>query len=320
MLLFGTDIALTPGWSTEDGGEGFGHAHYEVPEGTIELSYYELLPGILLTSIDLSCSELPALFPLGPHLATINWCAAGRCEVDFGDQGSLVVSKGTICVSSALAKTFAYPTGTYRGFEIFVDLDHVDDEGWALLSRFGLTRRRMAEGLCPPNLGVTLLPSGQLAHATAALEAELSSEQPRLAWLLLRASELLMLLVDVDPSASVTAGAYLQRSQRDMAQAVYQHIIEDDAPFVGLASLAQRFGVSEASLRAYFARVYGESPASFARSRALARAAHQLVHTDASIADVAFACGYANPSKFSAAFRRIYEASPLEYRRRSRLS
>ena len=51
----------------------------------------------------------------------------------------------------------------------------------------------------------------------------------------------------------------------------------------------------------------------------LREAARLLAETELSVAEVAQACGYANPSKFSAAFRREQGMNPLEFRRRSRL-
>lgn len=319
MRLFGSTIEMPPGWTTEEVSEGIGCAHYQAPEGSIDLAYYELLTGILLTDINLSCSALPASIPLGPHLATVNWCAQGRCEVDLGEQGSLVVSKGALCLSSSFAQSFSYPTGTYRGFEVFVDLDRIDDTGWSMLAKFGLDRPQVEAGLFPAGLGINLTPSGRLAQAVESLEAELALDGPRSPWLLLRVCELLMLLVELDMQGQQSAGSYLQRSQRDMAQAVYQHIMDTGATPESLATLAEGFGVSEASLRAYFTRVYGESPASFARRKTLNEAARLLSQTNIAIADIGQSCGYANPSKFSAAFRRLFGVNPLEYRRRSRL-
>ena len=320
MLLFGTNIEMLPGWQTEGMVEGHGRVHYQAPEGTIDLACYELLPGILLTDIDLACSTLPASVPLSPRLSTVNWCAMGRCEVDCGEQGSLVVATGELCLSSAHAQTFSYPTGTYCGFEILVDPSHIGADEWHMLKQFGLTESRLAEGLCPPHLGTIVTPAGQLAQVVDALVGELATERPRNAWLLIYVCELLMLLVEADFSNSMKPGSYLRRSQRDMAQAVYRHIVSHMAPDTGLGALSVRFGVSEASLRSYFSRVYGQSPAAFAREHALAAAAQLLAQTNRSIADVSQACGYANPSKFAAAFRRAYDVSPLEYRRRSRLS
>lgn len=168
-------------------------------------------------------------------------------------------------------------------------------------------------------LGVTLSPDTNLLEAIHAIENELALEHPRRAWLLLSVCRLFMLLVCESGGSRLMAG-YMQRSQRDMAQAVYQQIVENTGTPAELASLAGRFGVSEASLRSYFSRVYGQTPAAFARTHALNEAARLLAQTDQPIAQVSQACGYANPSKFSAAFCHAHGINPLEYRRRSRLA
>ena len=77
--------------------------------------------------------------------------------------------------------------------------------------------------------------------------------------------------------------------------------------------------MGEASLRSYFTRIYGATPAAYAKRIVLQRAAGMLAESDASVSDVALASGYSNPSKFSAAFKREFAANPLEYRRRKRL-
>ncbi|MBP3892538.1 MAG: AraC family transcriptional regulator, partial [Atopobiaceae bacterium] len=280
----------------------------------------ELLSGLYLMDIDLGCPVLPAFNPVGPQLATINWCASGRCEVDFGDKGSLVVGERTLCVSSTSAQSFSYPTGSYRGFEYFVDLELLDQRDWDVLEAFGLAEGTLSSMLYTRELGMNLVPSGELADTVHAISAELALDCPRHPWLLLHSCRLLMLLASTDLDGSRVTGTYLQRGQRDMAQAVYQQIVERMSPSADLVPLASRLGVSEASLRAYFERVYGTSPAAFARNRVLREAARLLAETARPVADIALACGYTNPSKFSAAFRREHGVNPLEYRRRSRLS
>ena len=307
------------GWTLEQYDEYSGLARYEARDGQVSLAYHVVLPGVLLTDIDLSCSTLPAFNPVGPQIATINWCVAGRCEVDFGSKGSMVVGEQALCLSSTFANTFAYPTARYRGFEYFVDFDQMDDAAWHVLQTLGLSEDALQRALVPRDLGVCIAPEGELARAVRAVEAELAREVPRQGWLALATCGLFLALAEPDASSAPVAGSYLQRSQRDMAQTVYQQIVERVSPVANLAGLAERFGVSEASLRGYFVRVYGQTPASFARERALAEASRLLAQTDRSVADVALSCGYANPSKFSAAFRREHDMNPLEYRRRSRL-
>ena len=320
MLMFESELQMPPGWTASVEEDGRGHARYRSPDGTIDLAYYELLPGVLLTNIDLACRTLPAFNPLGSSLATINWCVSGRCEVDFGERGSFVVSEDTLCVSSSLARRFSYPTHAYRGFEVFLDFEHIGDEGWALFGSLGLTEQALRAALLPDELGVNLRPSGQLLEAVRSLRDELELAEPRTPWLVLRLCQLLMALSEADLASIGSRATYLRRGQRDIAQLVYQHIVDHPAPVVGLSGLARTLGTSEASLRSYFERMYGQTPAAFARSCALAKGAELLRTSDLPVAEVSQACGYANPSKFSAAFRREYGANPLEYRRRSRLS
>lgn len=320
MRMLDSMTTLPEGWSLERVGDWHALARYRTSEGSINLACYELVEGMILTDIDLACPTLPAFNPMGPRVATVNWCASGRCEVDFGASGSLVVGKDTLCVSSAVATTFAYPTGRYRGFELFVDVDSVTASVWQALEACRLTRQRLEEALVFDGLGMSLAPCNELAEAVRSLESELSRELPRQGWLVLGVFGLLLALSECDLDSAEVAGTYLRRSQRDLAQAVYQHLVADFSPAANLGGLAARLGVSEATLRGYFERVYGQSPSAFARTRVLSEAARLLASTDRPIADVAQTCGYANPSKFSAAFRRAYDTNPLEYRRRSRLA
>lgn len=108
---------MAEGWSVETVDGRIAHIDYIVPDGRVHLTYHEIARGIMLMDIDLSCPEVPVFNPLEEVPLTINWCTQGRCEVDFGNRGTTVVDSGRVCVSSTLASSFSYPTGSYRGFE-----------------------------------------------------------------------------------------------------------------------------------------------------------------------------------------------------------
>ena len=90
------------------------------------------------------------------------------------------------------------------------------------------------------------------------------------------------------------------------------------APYLGcdyrLRDIADSFGISVTSLNNYFQGVYGVPVPTYLRERRLQEAAKLLEVTDESVATIAARVGYANPSKFSAAFKRRYNATPREYR------
>jgi len=62
----------------------------------------------------------------------------------------------------------------------------------------------------------------------------------------------------------------------------------------------------------------GEAPGAFRRRLLLERAAWEIGRTDDSITWIALNSGFQSPEGFSRAFKRAYEMSPAEYRRRHR--
>ena len=179
MQLSDTMEALPEGWSLAEVGEGFALGRYRTSEGSINLSCYELAEGIILTDIDLACPTLPAFNPSGTRVATVNWCALGRCEVDFGNRGSFVVGEGTLCVSSATARLEACGIlfGEALGLEVVGTVALQKKEEVLLLHEEGLpvadaidTHRQ----LVPPAEAV--LPVQHVMHGQA-----LPAESPKVA-------------------------------------------------------------------------------------------------------------------------------------------
>ena len=66
-----------------------------------------------------------------------------------------------------------------------------------------------------------------------------------------------------------------------------------------------------------FRAATGLAPYAYLTLRRMERA-KQLLLTNQSVTGIAVSMGYANPSKFSAAFRRLYGCSPREWRSRNR--
>ena len=83
-----------------------------------------------------------------------------------------------------------------------------------------------------------------------------------------------------------------------------------------VASLADRAGVSRATLAKRFADLVGEPPLTYLTRWRMTLAADLLVERQAAtVAEVASAVGYADPFGFSTAFKRIRGVNPSEFRR-----
>ncbi|WP_084959619.1 AraC family transcriptional regulator [Thermoactinospora rubra] len=87
-----------------------------------------------------------------------------------------------------------------------------------------------------------------------------------------------------------------------------------------VASLAERVGVSRATLARAFTRLVGEPPMSYLTDWRLTLAADLLREPGATVGAVARKVGYATPFALSAAFKRARGLSPQEYRTREKIS
>lgn len=117
---------------------------------------------------------------------------------------------------------------------------------------------------------------------------------------------------------SFDTAAFLQQSPgahhdaviRDAQDRMQQH--PEDAH--SLSSLAAAAGLSERSFGRRFQRATGTTPLRYLLSVRLREARALLQHSDLSIADVAWRCGFSSPSRFAQQFREHVHASPREFR------
>ena len=112
--------------------------------------------------------------------------------------------------------------------------------------------------------------------------------------------------------------SYYTKSHMRIARTTHDRLCADLGCDYRLRDIADSFGISVTSLNNYFQGVYGVPVPTYLRERRLQEAAKLLEVTDESVATIAARVGYANPSKFSAAFKRRYNATPREYRTKRR--
>nr|WP_269810053.1 helix-turn-helix transcriptional regulator [Kineosporia rhizophila] len=94
---------------------------------------------------------------------------------------------------------------------------------------------------------------------------------------------------------------------------------EPAAPWT-VATLAERAGVSRATLAKRFSDLVGEPPLSYLTAWRMTLAADLLREEPAAtVADIARRVGYSDPFAFSAAFKRVRGVNPREYRRSSQV-
>jgi transcriptional regulator GlxA family with amidase domain len=88
-----------------------------------------------------------------------------------------------------------------------------------------------------------------------------------------------------------------------------------EAP-VSPAEIAADIGISTRQLERLFGKYLNTSPKKYFMELRLERARNLLVQTEASVIDVAFACGFESPGHFTRVYKAAYGVTPTSQRGR----
>ncbi len=257
------------------------------------------------------CNQQLRRLPHHPPLArtdhALNYVAAGELRLDQG--GEVAASKGAILV---------LPAGTPHQPIDGRDLDIWGvrfcatcfelDETQPLMQVF----RRVRLGALP----VVVIPEarrGRLLALFGELRREQASSTPETPVLLQSILHLILAEVHraqpVDPPGKTTLDA--TTFVADALAFVQQRALTP----ISLKDVARVVGRSPAHVAATIKKATGHSVGAWIAAARVAQAAARLVHTDASIAEIAVQVGWQDPTHFIRQFRKSYGTTPAAFRR-----
>lgn len=281
-----------------------------------------LSPTCLATLVNFTCERCPNM-PSNPldtgrgQWFTVNYCFEGRCEVNAGNQGFAVVKAGDCCVSCAETwpEEFSYPLGIYQGVELWINTELNYEPSFGLLKDASVSLEAIAKGAGlaavfsnDAELNDPLRRIGSLLKTT-----EITSERV-LSGCKIELMRLMLALAERDVVAA-RPEALLSPSQMRIVKRMSERMRASLADTHDVRDMASEVGVSAATLNNWFKSLYGMTASSYLRRLRIKRASEMLAR-GASVANAAIAVGYANPSKFAAAFKRERNILPSDFRRR----
>ena len=99
--------------------------------------------------------------------------------------------------------------------------------------------------------------------------------------------------------------------QRNMTSFIHKHFNSK----IGLEDIAEAGQVSKSTCIRLFHKYTGKSPIDFLNSYRLQMSAEKLVATAEQITEIAYACGFGQPSYFNRLFLKEYNMTPNQYRK-----
>lgn len=119
-------------------------------------------------------------------------------------------------------------------------------------------------------------------------------------------------------SAAASNASWLRGLSDRHVGAALRLIHEQPGEDWSVATLASKVGLSRSGFALRFHELVGEPPMKYLTRWRFQKAAEQLAHADASIAEIAAKFGYDTESSFSKAFKRTLGVAPGAHRRRTR--
>lgn len=99
--------------------------------------------------------------------------------------------------------------------------------------------------------------------------------------------------------------------QRNMTSFIHEHFTSK----IGLEDIAEAGQVSKSTCIRLFHKYTGKSPIDFLNNYRLQMSAEKLVTTSEQITEIAYACGFGQPSYFNRLFLKEYNMTPNQYRK-----
>ena len=263
-----------------------------------------------------SDSEVPSSAPV--KRIKITYCTKGRCEVSFENNRQIYISGGEISINcSQHMKEVRISNGDFEGFQFYVFLDSkwlsnmkdFSDSESAPEKLFNKEKDKSEPRIIKASRKMNEI-SKEIAEYVADSKYDMIS---------VKAMELLILIANENNETSSLERKYYTNTQMEIAKQTRDILCEDLSVRYSAKELAQRFGISETSLKSYFRGYFGVGYHEYQNNIRMEKAAALLENTTLKVLDISLKVGFRSQTKFGICFKKYYGMNPLEYRRRAKL-
>lgn len=289
------------------------------PEGTSRSVVYSIFTGIDLVFFDINAASLPSEPNIyaDSHIYQFNYCVDGRIELFLDDNTYFYLTKNNLAISSQDAgSACGFPTNSYQGINIFFDMDVLENTDNPVLNAFALDFSKLENKYFDKSKTF-------VANANQELKAIMDKmwslfSVPSSFYARLYMIEFLHIML-YDKIYTERCNTFYTKVQIEIAKKAEQLMTADLSEHIPIHRLAERFSVSETSLKNYFKSVYGQNISDYMRTLRMNLAAKLLSETTLPVSEISNRVGYTKQGKFAAVFKAYTGMSPLEYRRNEKL-
>ncbi len=286
--------------------------------GEAVMTSYQVFPGVDVIYNDVHRPVCGTdVLPLD-GLLEIDHCREGRMECEVCGE-YIYMTPGDLTIHRKVGNVHNtyFPLSHYHGITVALDTDSASRCLSCILEDTPVKSSELMERYCQNHACTVIRARPGIEHIFSELYS--IPEQIREGYLKIKVMELLLFLGGTDLAAdAVSDSRYFPAAQVEAVKAAKEYLTQHTEKHITVSELAERFGISQTTLKACFRGVFGESVYTFARQFKMQKAAVLLRQTNKNVMEIAGIFGYDNGSKFAKAFRDVMGETPDKYRRASR--
>lgn len=279
---------------------------------------YFVFPGIEL-SFNYYCANYFEFQHKPVHSALqINHCRGGRMGWKMQDQTSIYLGSGDLslhtlhsCADSAMN----LPLGYYQGVSVLIDLDTLTATPPDILSEVGISGNNLYTKFCGQHGNTAMPASEKIEHIFSELYD--LPEKMYLPYFKLKVQELLLFLDMLDLNNIKKLNQYVS-SQVETIKEIHSQMTSDLKHHYTIEELSKQYLMNTTTLKSVFKAVYGMPIASYMKEYRMKQASNMLLQENKTISEIATSVGYKSQSKFTSAFRDVFQILPTAYQKQYR--
>lgn len=284
--------------------------------GTGEMQCYDLSQGIQLTFNHMNMSSSYQKIPSRNGILQIDYCIDGCYEIMCKTLESYFIGKGDLSITDLGKEMFAYsriPLKKYIGITIFIDMPIAQVFLDSIFPNGEIQLEKLVNTLCAEKEPSLIIRSrNEIDHILN--EIYTIDSKIRQPYCLIKVMELLLFLNSLERKDTERPYTFT-RPVLEATQDCYGYLVQNPFEWANVRQLAEKFAISESSLKICFQYISGKSIGSFMRENRIKEAARLLMRRPGlSIGELSEIVGYENQSKFTNAFKNIMGKTPSEYR------
>ena len=285
----------------------------ETGEGT--MTCFHVLPGIDLIYNDFHMQSCLPYLDAKAGMVCIDHCREGRLEREFRKGSYIYMQEGDLQITDGnhYDGRYSLPLSHYHGISVCIHIHEAKKTLEKILGGIPVDLAEFKSKFCSGDKPFIMRASDSVQHIFYDLYD--TPDKTRMPYFKIKVLELILFLSGAKVSERGEERPYFYQTHVKSTKEMLKFLKKNVESSYTLDELSEKFDIPLTSMKNCFKGIYGTSIYSYIRAYRMQTAAYMLRTTNQSITTIASNVGYSNPSKFSAAFKKIMGMSPIKYRK-----